>query len=277
MKIYLRYIFLMLTACFLAPGCEKEVSWQVEDSGVQNIVVEGTITSEYKTQVIIISNTTENPNEVPAPVSDAEVIVSSSDSVYLFREDPLRDGFYISEKEFAGMPGNEYTLFISTGGKIISGKASMDPVSDFLFLSYGYHGSENLLNIRWVAEPYSPSEPAMYEILLDWSAVPGYTDLPAAGTSARLLYYTLPTLDVSQLFAPQIEQVLFPPGTIITERKYSLTAEHAEYIRAMLAETNLQGGLFNSVPADLPLNLSSNALGYFSACDVLEKTIVTIP
>lgn len=277
MRRYLRFIIILLIICFLLPGCEKEVSWTVEDTVNKGIVVEGTITSEYKLQVIRLSNTIGSPNETPAPVSDAEIIVSTADSVYLFRKDSLRPGFYMSEKKFAGNPGSEYTLFISTGGRIISGKALMEPVSDFLFLSYGYNASGNLLEIRWVAEPYSPSEPAMYEILLDWSMVPGYIDLPYDSTSARLLFYTLPTLDVSQLFAPQMEKVLFPPGTIITERKYSLTAQHASYIRAVLAETNLQGGLFNSVPASVPLNLSNNALGYFSACDVIEKTMVSIP
>jgi hypothetical protein len=277
MKRYLRILFVTVFMALVVSGCEKEISWQVQEDVLKKIVVEGTITSEYKSQLIRISETMREPNEIPGAISGAEVIVSTNDSVYLFREDNAKPGYYISEKKFAGKPGNEYSLFISTEGQIITGKAMMMPVTDFLFLSYGSKEAGELLAVRWVAEPYSPSEPAMYEIYLDWSLVPGFTELPADSTTARLLYYTLPTLDVSQLFAPQMEKVQFPPGTVITERKYSLTDQHAAYIRAMLAETNLQGGLFNSVPANVPLNLSNNALGYFSACDVLEKTVIAIP
>jgi hypothetical protein len=84
----------------------------------------------------------------------------------------------------------------------------------------------------------------------------------------------LPTLDVSQMFAPAMETVLFPKGTIITEKRYSLSTQHAAFIRALLAETNFQGGLFNSVPSNLPVNLSNNGIGFFGASAVTIKTRV---
>lgn len=256
----------------LLAGCEKAIDWPVAGDNNDYIVVDGMITDEYKIQEIRLTKTISAPNELPEPVENAEVIVSTDDRVYTFKEDEERPGHYISDTLFAGVTGKDYTLFINAGNRIISARAKMVAVSNFVFLRYAHQGNKKLFRITWVSNPYSAGNPAMYEVLLDWSMVPGYENLPPDSTKARLLYYTLPTLDVSQMFAPEMETVVFPPGTIITERKYALTGEHAAYIRALLAETNFQGGLFNSVPSNLPMNLSGRGIGYFSACAVISKT-----
>ena len=112
----------------------------------------------------------------------------------------------------------------------------------------------------------------MYEILLDWSAVPGFEQQNPDSCKAVLYYYTLPTIEVSQVLAPTLEKVTFPKGTLITERRYSLTDEHAAYFRALLLETTWSGGFFNTASANVPTNLSTGALGFFGACGVTEKT-----
>ncbi len=263
---------IVLGVIVLLGGCEKAIDWPVDGDQNGYIVVDGMITDEYKTQVIRLSKTTSAPNELPEPVADAEIIVSTDDNVYTFSQDSTQPGRYISDVYFAGVAGKEYTLFINANNSIISAKAKMTAVSDFIFLKYAHQGNKDLFRITWVANTYSAGNPAMYEVLLDWSEVQGYEGLPPDSTKARLLYYTLPTLDVSQMFAPEMETVMFPPGTTITENKYALTTEHAAYIRAMLAEPTFQGGLFNSVPSHLPKNLSGLGIGYFSACTVISKT-----
>jgi hypothetical protein len=138
----------------------------------------------------------------------------------------------------------------------------------FSVLKYIKDKNNGLYHITWVAENYNPQYYAMYEILLDWSSVTGYQSLPADSCKARLLYYTLPTLDVSEVFAPEKQKINFPAGTIIREKRFSLTHDHAEFIRALLSETNWSGGLFDCSHANLPTNLSDGAAGYFGACAV---------
>ncbi len=258
---------------FIHTGCEREVSWPLENIENDFVVVEGVITDEYKHQTIKLNRTISSPNETPEPVSGAEVLISTVDSVYTFSEDSTAPGIYNSVVPFAGIVENEYTLFLNAEGKIITAKAIMPPGADFQFLRYSRQGNKEMLyNIVWVANQYNADRPAMYEIMLDWSMVAGYENTSYDSTHARLLYYTLPTLDVSQMFAPAMENVPFPRGTLITEKRYSLTTQHAAYLRAMLAETKFQGGLFNSVPSNLPVNLSNNGLGFFGACAVTIKT-----
>lgn len=112
----------------------------------------------------------------------------------------------------------------------------------------------------------------MYEVLLDWSSAPGYENENPDSCKIKLYYYTLPTLDVSEVFAPDFEKVSFPSHTIITERRYSLTDEHAAFLRALLLETTWQGGFFNTANSNIPTNLSEGAKGFFGACGVVEKT-----
>lgn len=266
--------YLILLTSLVIAACEKQVDWPLQDLSGEYIVVDGNITNETKIQEIRLLKPVNSPNDLPEAVSGADVLISTEDNVYSFEEDPTRPGYYQSEEIFAGKVGRTYSLIINYNNRIISAKANMVQATDFIFLRYIRQGNTKLFRILWVANPYNAKRPAMYEILLDWSTVEGYENADPNETKARLLYYTLPTLDVSQIFAPSMETVLFPPGTIITEKRYSLTMEHAEYIRALLSETNWQGSLFNSAAANLPTNLSSQGIGYFGACAVTTRTEV---
>jgi hypothetical protein len=93
----------------------------------------------------------------------------------------------------------------------------------------------------------------------------------------RLLFYTLTTLDVSQVFAPLVEEVSFPAGTRIDQRRYSLTPEHAAFIRSLLLETNWQGGVFPTDPANIQSNISEGGLGYFAVCAVNNLSLIVEP
>lgn len=269
-RVFNKYL-LLLTVLILG-SCEKETYWNSVSTPADKVVVEGMITNELKIQEIRLSKPFSGPNGSPEAITGAEVLVSSNVNVYKFDEDPLRAGYYISEQEFAGKAGRNYSLLINYNNNIISAKADMAPGADFTFLRYNRQNKTALFKIYWVANPYNAKRPAMYEILLDWSTVPGYENADQGSTKARLLYYTLPTLDVNQIFAPAMESILFPPGTVIIENRYSLTLEHAEYIRALLSETNWQGGLFNSAPSNMPTNLSSNGVGFFGAAFITTKS-----
>ena len=144
-------------------------------------------------------------------------------------------------------------------------------------LKYARNDENNLYYVDWVANAFSTGNAAMWELLIDWSMVPGYGNLDSLDTHARMLFYTLPTLDVSEVFAPMVQSVYFPAGTIITERRYSLTPQHAGFIREMLLETNWTGGLFTVAPANVSTNLSDGAFGYFGACAVTELSVIVSP
>ncbi len=267
MKRLCTYLLLIL----LLSSCEEQKDWVLQPGNTDFVVVDGIITNELKIQSVNLSKPLSGLNEKPMPVSGATMLVSSNQLVYNFHEDLLRPGTYVSDQAFAGIKNKTYSLLITSGNRVYSSKAVLAPPFDFVFLQYRKTTADKNYRITLVASAFHPMRPAMYEILLDWSAIPAYANVNPDSCKAKLLFYTLPTLDVSEVFAPSLEKTVFPAGTLITERRYSLTDEHAAFIRALLLETTWQGGFFNTASANVPTNLSDGAIGFFGASGVVEK------
>jgi len=270
----IRFTIIFLTLLTLL-SCEKKAEWTLQQQLEHQVVVDGIITDELKKQSIRITLSCDTLNQEPSPVTGAEVIVSGNGKVYHFHEKVASPGFYESDKLFAGVAGLEYSLLVTISDKVYTAKAKLGSGQDtFDAFTYVRNPSSNLFQVARVPDAYTIMTPVMYELLIDWSKVPGYSEADSASTHAKLLYYALPTLDVSEIFAPTMEKIKFPAGTIITERRYFLTNEYAAYIRALLLETTWQGGYFTTAAANVPTNLSSGAIGYFAACVVTTRTVI---
>ena len=263
--------YLLITVLFVS--CEEQTDWDLKTANNNFIVVDGIITNELKVQTITLTKPVSTINEKPQPVSGAVVLVSSDLLTHTFAEDSSHPGTYCSVKPFIGLRNKTYSLLITSGTNVYSSKAELPPPVDLFNLpDYQKNESDGKYYITKAPVPYFPILPAMYEIQLDWSSVPGFEARNPDSCKAKLYYYTLPTIDVSEVFAPGIEKVGFPSGTVITGRRYSLTDEHAAFLRALLLETTWFGGYFNTAAANIPTNLSAGAMGFFGACGVAEKT-----
>lgn len=263
---YLKVVLLALLP-FLFHSCDKTYDWTWDRTAQPVVVIDAIITSETKVQSVNIYYTTSALDVTPIAISNASVIVSNADSVYLFHEDSLLKGYYISDKMFAAIPDMLYTLQVSYNGQIYTASDIMSPAEDFepLKLATDQEGNNYVL---WVADAYKAKKAAMYEVLVNWK-----DDESGGYKKARMLYYTLPSLDVSEVLAPEPELVKFPASASIIERYYSVSDNYAAFLRALLAETTWHGGLFNTEVANLPTNLSNNALGFFAVSAVNEKKI----
>jgi hypothetical protein len=204
-------------------------------------------------------------------------LVSSGDSAWTFTENPASPGDYRPPAWFFARTGQSYTLLVSAGGTVYTARAGIVEGELFPALRFAQDEESGKYYVDWVANAFSTADPAMWEVLADWSAMPGYETADSASTHARLLFYTLPTLDVSEIFAPMMERVLFPAGTVVTERRYSLTASHAGFSREMLLETAWTGGIFSVSPAGVTTNLSNGACGWFGVCSVTELSVIAGP
>jgi hypothetical protein len=267
MKKIVTYLLLL----FLLASCEEQTDWDLHSVNYDFIVVDAIITNELKVQTITITRPVIRINEKPQPVSGATILVSTDLLSHTFTEDPLHAGIYKSDEPFIGLRNKTYSLLITLDNKVFSSKAILaPPVENFNFPGYQKSENDTKYHFTKVPVPYFPTLPAMYELQLDWSKAPGYETENPDSCKAKLYYYTLPTIDVSEVFAPGIENVEFPAGTVITDRRYSLTDEHAAFLRALLLETTWQGGYFNTASANIPTNLSEGAVGFFGACGVAD-------
>jgi hypothetical protein len=264
----MRRFWIHIALLLILSACVKEADWSVPEDGNNYIVVDGIITSEAKTQSLYIHNNKTGLNDVTIPISGAVVIISNEDATYQLYEDAEEAGKYITDSIVAAQLDKSYSLLILYQENIFSAQAYMVTGKTFPELSYKKNEDDELYSIDYVASSFETEDPAMWEILVDWSLVPGYENGNPDDCMKKMLFYTLPTLDVSQVFAPALEQISFPIGTKIDQRRYSLTQEHAAFIRSLLLETSWQGGVFPSDPANVSTNLSEGALGFFGVCAV---------
>lgn len=263
-----------IPAILLLSGCVKETGWQNNNPAAPVIIVDALLTDEVKTQRICLRRSVASLNETPGAVTGATILLFDGDSTWKLSADPAKPGDYVTPSTFGAVLGKNYAVQIFSGDQIFTARATMTPGTWFRELQCAYDEEKGLWHVDWVASAFDEAQAAMWELLIDWSKVPGYENSDSLDNHARLLFYTLPTLDVSEIFAPKTETVFFPSGTIITERRYSLSPDHAAFVREMLLETNWTGGLFTVSQANVSSNISGGALGFFGVCSVNEVSVL---
>ena len=268
MKRALLYMIFVLTFF----SCEERINWDLDTQELPLLVVDGIITNERKAHRITLSKPVTALNEIPQPVSGALVALSDGDSVVILREDILNAGNYYTDSTIQGVIGKIYYLYIKIGEEEFNSKAVMYPVDPIQPLSYHkIQENENFYEITYKES----TDPSMMKIYMDWSYLVPEEDKEAA--RAFVHYYTLQSIDVNELFKPDRERVIFPAGTIIIRKKYSLSYNHQEFLRSMLMETEWKGGVFDVLPANVLSNINGRAVGFFAASTVISDTNIIYP
>lgn len=267
-----KYLLIIILLSF--SSCIEETDWNTSGDMRDFIVVDAIITNEAIRQSVRLSYPISSLNEVAVPVNGAIVFISDEDSAYQLYEDSLASGYYYTDNIVVAQLENNYSLLIFYNDLVYSAQAHMEKGSPFPELKYSRNDENELFHIDYVASAFETSDPAMWEVILDWSSVAGYENADPDECVKRLMFYTLTTLDVSQVFAPEVESVYFPEGTVIDQRRYSLTADHEEYIRSMLLETDWQGGFFPTQNANVSTNMSEGAIGYFGVCALNSLSLI---
>lgn len=110
MRKIILLILLVANIIIWMSSCEEVIEWKVKDGQVR-VVVEGSITNEYKKHSLILSRTLDYFSESTSGIiNDAEIRVSEGENIYLYEQ--LENGLYQSIEEFAGEVGKTYHLRI---------------------------------------------------------------------------------------------------------------------------------------------------------------------
>ncbi|MFP4470696.1 MAG: DUF4249 family protein [Bacteroidales bacterium] len=269
-----RFGLLLVISVFVQVSCEEKTEWPIDAAQQQTVVVDAIITNEYSRQEIRLTRPYHDLNGRPEPVRGAEVYISFDTTSINFYESPALPGYYFTGGPAAASVGREYTLVINVDGKAYSAVAAMEPVGPANNPGFQRNYGTGLYRLQWNNPQYNPFEQAMYEAVISWSHLvdPSIQDTL---TYARLMYYTLSTIDVSYNIFPQDEEeVWFPKYSYAIVKKYSVSDDYGAYLRALLAETEWQGSLFEHARGNLPTNITNGGLGYFSICAVLTDTLV---
>ncbi len=267
----------ILFICFLPlifEACDVPIDWQLQNADTSYLIVESIITNEYKNQEVKLSRSVMNLNAKSQPVSFANITISDDENIYTFVEDSCKLGTYYSQQKFIATVDRIYTLKITAENQAYAAQAYCLPVNDFEPVGYMLDTAKNLYRLINIPNQFSGNEDAMYQIIIDMSMLPEYADSSYEQSHILLFYYTLRSIDVPEIYSPEYEKIFFPKGSIITEKKFSLTPEHAAFVRSLLLETTWHGGAFDVDQGNVVTNLSNGALGFFAACSVIEKQII---
>jgi len=267
-----RQVLLLILAVILF-GCEESADYSLNTIDQDLLVVEGMITNERKPHAIRISRPIKELNDNPEPVSGAIVAVIVDNQVTVFNEFPVNSGFYFSDTVQA-VVNKIYTLYINYQDREYSATATMVPVTPLKPLSYFITDTENSL---YKINFQDSNEPSIKEYWISWTHLPQYEGTPPQETIARTFHYTLSTVDVNQSFKPEREEILFPAGSYVLRRKYSLSDNHQAFLRTFLSETEWRGSVFDVQKGNVRTNLSEGAIGYFAVSTVVADTTLVLP
>jgi hypothetical protein len=262
---------LLVIAGFFLLSCEKKTDYTLNEQPTIQLVVDGRITNEKKAHCVKLSLPFQSLNERAKPASGAIMSIRFNATNIQFHEDPANSGIYYSDSVFRGATGILYTLHILFNNQEYTATSSMRAATPMESLKIeSATDSAGFYQLSYTESV----EASMMEVLLDWTTLPQYASIEVSKRLALLTFYTLKTVDVSQIFKPDQEKTYFPKGTKILRRKYSLNDDEQKMIRSLLLETEWRGGRFDVIPDNVYTNLSSGAAGYFGAYTVVSDSTI---
>jgi Domain of unknown function (DUF4249) len=265
MKKLLFYIIPLL----LLFACEEETNWNLKNENTLDIVVEAILTSENMNHTVKLTKPILTINGTPETVSNAIVYLSDGENILEASEFPANSGIYYANQAFQALFNKTYYLYINYNNKVYRATDYMMPVTPLKNIALHNHSTyHDFYGISYVESDIA----SMIEIYLDWTHFNRFDTLYDGTGKAKMVYYTLNSIDVAEIFKPEKENIYFPEGTQIIRKKYSLSYHHQEFVRSMLSETEWRGGYFDVLPGNTITNLSEGALGYFGVCAVTSDT-----
>ena len=297
MRKIILYIILVLGSF----SCKEEVTIDLE-SGEQMIGIYGSITTEKKKHIIILSRSTDfyTPG-APEMISNATVSVFDGTNTIEFTENPQQPGVYEAIEEFAGEIGLNYQLSVDLldkdgSMKHFSAESTIRPIPQQIdsvkILPYTFNGKE--IEHRLKICPYFQTIADKEMTYLIKIAV---NDVLIADTLTESSIMRMAELNGIYFNGPEMESIFnekdFPTGIYILNTKkedeniipydkitiylYSINSDYRRFIQ----DVRSSGGSnpFMGTPTNVRSNIkpAGKALGFFYAASVIEYSFIYMP
>lgn len=154
-KIFKR-IAILLILCFITDSC-TEPYVLLTNTYEEAIVIEATITNEFKNHEIKISKSQPIESEEPIFESGAKVyVVDDLNNQYNFDE---KDGIYVSQSPFEAMPEREYRLSVTTkdGKEYTSRKEKLPATTTIDSVTTKLTTKDNETGVQIYVNSYDPT------------------------------------------------------------------------------------------------------------------------
>jgi hypothetical protein len=267
-------IIIGLLIAFLLFSCTEKYDVGLIDAKTNRLVVEGSLTSEYKIHHITLSRTGSYFLNEPTVRETGAILTISGGDTLIHLVDSLNNGVYKTDKLFAGKAGNKYSLNIQLkSGETYSASELMKPINpiDSVLIQYkksdipfdeSYYYTVNL----FAQEHATKGECYQWELFLDDKHISDTIRTKSFVTDELVNGAYIANFTVYQLPEYKIDK----DTMLVRLQMLSISKEKYDYYMAILLETDFSGAGFTGPPANVPTNISNGALGFFSVSDVTE-------
>lgn len=272
-----KLLYMMLSTLFIF-GCTERIDVDIEP-GFTRLAVEGSISTDFKKQTILLSTSGDYLIDQSTPkINDARVYVMKGNDSIAY-ENIREDGLYASNVPFSGIPNTTYTLYIKgldidQDGILeeYTAESTMPNPMPIDSITLGYNVKIDIWFINlWATDP--PED--------NWyiykSGVNNYI------RTDSLIEWQLQNDDFFRgnktggTFAQTVGQGSDSSaivGDIINLELTSISEEYFDFCVNLQSESFGSNPLFGGPPANVIGNISNGALGYFSTEAITRSSVV---
>jgi hypothetical protein len=271
---------IILVFSVLISSCTELVQQDLTKGDNNKLVVQGSITNEFKRHEIKLTRSAEYYFNQPAlPETGAMVSISDGDTtMYLFDDQNI--GVYQTVDSCSGKIGHQYTLTIQTqDGSVYTSADEIRDINPMDSIKYEYIKSEMPFDDKYYynINIYAKENPKLgnyyqWEVYFDDRHVTDTLRLKIFVDDAMVNGSYISNWTVYRIQEDKLKN----DTTELTLQMLSISKEKYEFYSAILFETDYSGGPFSGPPANIPSNISNGALGFFSASEVTESKIKVI-
>lgn len=271
MKNNLIYTFLALV---MLSSCTEKIDIELDETYAR-LVVDGFITTDTTVHTITLTKTTNYYyNEMPPPVTGAEVSVTDEDG----NEEVLQEtdpGVYVTSENYYAIEGKTYTLRIlleeaidnETLYEASSKVLKIYPVDSVSLAHHPDWGEEGFYEVQCYYQ--DPPEKNWYMFNIFKNGVLMTDTINKRFVTNDEFYNGNYTNGIGVGYLDQsVDREKIYPGDIITFQAANIEKAHADFIWRLQEEVGYQLPLFSGPPANVNGNISHGAIGYFAVYSV---------
>jgi hypothetical protein len=263
-------------------SCTKVIDFDVSEANIR-LVIDGSVTSEFKQHQVKISKTGSYFSGIRPPVvSGASIQVSDGLTIWNYFEKTDEPGTYFSQISFKAEQGKTYSIKVQVEGQEYTASEAMQvgATLDSLDIQQFFKPIpfENAIDSSytlsvWGQEVGGQRNYYMWKYKINGSF--GRTD------SLQNIYF-LDDKGIDGAYIPgypiyYIDQKDLISGDTLALYGYTITDEYYQFLRSVLLETYWRGGgPWDGPPANIPTNFTNGALGYFWVAPVSIKSTILL-
>ncbi len=269
------FIISIFIACLMgASGCTEPIDLDL-NSTARRLVVEGFINSDTTQQHIRLTLSGDYfDNQSMPPVTGATVKLSTDEEELVLEEMAEFPGYYFTPANFYGKPGKTYHLSINSVDvnndgetETYTAQSYMPPLLQGDSIQIGYEKIWNMWKVLLFAkDPQETENFYMFRLLINnklWTNSLSSTEI---ADDAMFDGNDINGVWVFGLDTKEDENI-YKKDTLTLEMCF-IDETFFEYMKAIDEETEPKTPLFSGAPANVPGNISNNALGVFAAYSV---------